>query len=222
MADRSYEQFCGLAAALDLAGERWTLLLVRELMTGSKRYTDLQDNLPGIGTSLLSSRLKRLEQHGIIAKQKLQPPAASVVYRLTDAGEELARALVPLIRWGLRHALVEEPTPAMSVRPEWSLLGITYDTSANTLAGIEATYEFRIGGASAYLRIRDGVARTVSIDEAGSVDAVVTLDPSTVAAVGAGRLSAVDAVANGRIQLEGSDAAIASLVGIFADDSAAS
>src|SRR5919112_1963015 len=109
MTGRSYDQFCGLASSLDLVGERWTLLIVRELMSGPKRYTDLTDGLPGIGTSLLARRLAKLESNGVIERRLLPPPAASTVYELAPAGRELAAALAPLITWGLRHALPEAP-----------------------------------------------------------------------------------------------------------------
>src|SRR5438093_5029966 len=109
MPQRSYGQYCPLAKTLDLVGERWTLLLVRELALGPRRFTDLQTNLPGIGTSMLSSRLKHLEQHGIAERTRLPPPAASAVYELTTHGLGLWRALLPLVRWGTR--LLGERTP---------------------------------------------------------------------------------------------------------------
>ena len=80
MTERSYDQYCGLAGALDLVGERWTLLIVRELMSGPKRYTDLADGLPGIGTSLLAKRLAKLESAGVATRRVLPPPAAATVY----------------------------------------------------------------------------------------------------------------------------------------------
>src|ERR1044071_6967058 len=91
--ERSYNQFCGLAGALDLIGERWTLLIVRELMSGPKRYTDLADGLAGIGTSLLAKRLAKLEGAGVIERRLLPPPAAVTVYELAPAGHELGVAL---------------------------------------------------------------------------------------------------------------------------------
>ena len=86
MAKRNYHQFCAIAHALDIVGERWTLLVVRELLMGPKRFTDLLSNLPGIGTNLLAARLKELEEQGIIERSTLPPPAASSVYVLTELG----------------------------------------------------------------------------------------------------------------------------------------
>ena len=89
---KRYEQYCPMAHALDLVGDRWALLVVRELMHGPKRYTDLVDHLPGIGTNILAARLRDLEGNGIVARRTLPPPAASKVYELTDYGRELRPA----------------------------------------------------------------------------------------------------------------------------------
>src|SRR5690606_41307941 len=103
MAARSYRQFCALAFALDVVGERWTLLIVRELLAGPRRFTDLLDGLPGISPNLLSERLKRLEQQGLLVRRALPPPAASAVYDLTEYGHGLDPALLALGRWGSRR-----------------------------------------------------------------------------------------------------------------------
>src|SRR5689334_7180685 len=97
---RSYKQFCGLAKALDVVGERWTLLLVRDLILGPRRYGDLLNGLPGLTTNLLASRLKEMEATGLIEKRKLPAPASSVVYQLTKPGKELEPAVMALAAWG--------------------------------------------------------------------------------------------------------------------------
>jgi DNA-binding HxlR family transcriptional regulator len=99
---KRYEQYCPMAHALDLVGDRWALLVIRELMHGPKRYTDLVDCLPGIGTNILAGRLRDLEGHGIVARRILPPPAASKVYELTDYGRELKPAMRELALWGAR------------------------------------------------------------------------------------------------------------------------
>src|SRR5437762_7857993 len=101
MTQRSYGQFEGLARALDVVGERWTLLLIRELLLGPRRYTDLLDGLPGIGTNLLARRLRQLEAAGVVRKSRTPPPSPSAVYELTDRGRELEPALLVLARWGM-------------------------------------------------------------------------------------------------------------------------
>src|SRR5262249_46992187 len=100
---RSYRQYCGIARALDVVGERWTLLLVRELLTGPKRFTDLLAALRGIGANLLTTRLKELEGAGLVRRTALPPPVAIMVYELTDAGTELEPALLALAHWGARY-----------------------------------------------------------------------------------------------------------------------
>lgn len=100
MANRTYRQYCFLAQAPDLVGERWTLLVVRELLLGPRRFKDLLQGLPGIGTNLLSARLKELEASGIVRRATLPPPAGSSVYELTDYGQGLWPAVVELTRWG--------------------------------------------------------------------------------------------------------------------------
>lgn len=215
MAERSYNQFCGLSSALDLIGERWTILVVRELMSGPKRYTDLLDALDGIGTSLLAQRLKRLESSSILEKRRLGPPAASTVYQLTATGEELADALTPLMQWGLRHALPPERTPEMSFQPHWALVAFTHPAHPEALQGVDATYEFEVDGRTALLQVRDGRAR---LAPEGSVDAPaakVRLAATTVAALGAGRTTVEEATLAGDLQFEGDLDAVAALALAF-------
>src|SRR5438270_4362488 len=120
MPKRSYGQFEGLANALDAIGERWTLLLVRELLLGPRRYKDLLEGLPGIGTNLLARRLKELQGAGVIEKRTLPAPAGSSVYELTERGRGLEPALVALAGWGL--VAMEEPSRTDVLRPAWAVL----------------------------------------------------------------------------------------------------
>jgi DNA-binding HxlR family transcriptional regulator len=99
---KRYEQYCPMAHALDLVGDRWALLVIRELMHGPKRYTDLVDRLHGIGTNILAARLRDLEDNGVVARRTLPPPAASKVYELTDYGRGLRPAMRELALWGAR------------------------------------------------------------------------------------------------------------------------
>src|SRR5213076_2721880 len=101
-ARRKYGQGCGTAHALDLVGDRWALLVVRELVLGPKRFTDLREGLPGIGPNVLSQRLKELEEAEVVRQRVLPPPAGSSVYELTDWGLELEEVIVQLARWGAR------------------------------------------------------------------------------------------------------------------------
>lgn len=114
-ARRSYSQFCPIARALDVLGERWTLLIVRELMLGPQRYTDLRDNLPGMWSNLLAQRLRDLETEGIVRRRELPPPAARTVYELTERGRALGPALHEIARWGLPY--LDAPTPEQPLQP---------------------------------------------------------------------------------------------------------
>lgn len=216
MAKRTYGQYCGLSGALDLVGERWTLLVVRELMTGPKRYTDLADSLIGIGTSLLADRLKRLERDGIVVRGHLPPPAASTVYRLTEVGQELAQALLPLISWGLRYAVPERPGPDDVIQAHWTLLPFIQEIEPARLEGIDATYRFVVEGRTAFLRLHGGQA-TVLLATDSEPDATVTLSATTVVAIGSGRTTALDALGAGLVTIEGNQEALDGLVSVFAE-----
>jgi DNA-binding HxlR family transcriptional regulator len=137
---KRYDQYCPIAHALDLVGDRWALLVVRELMHGQKRYTDLAASLPGIGTNVLAARLKELEAAGIVAKRTLPPPAASRVYELTGYGQELRPAMRELALWGARS--LGPPTAEDELFPGW--LENALDVVLAPLAP-DGRYEFRVG-----------------------------------------------------------------------------
>jgi DNA-binding HxlR family transcriptional regulator len=116
---RSYGQYCSLAKTLDVIGDRWTLLIVRELMLrGASRYTDLRNGLPGIATNLLAERLRDLEEAGIVAREDAPPPVATALFTLTPRGQALKPALHELGRWGIPY-MVEGPEPGDEFRGQW-------------------------------------------------------------------------------------------------------
>jgi DNA-binding HxlR family transcriptional regulator len=114
---RSYQQFCALARALDVIGDRWTLLIVRELLLRPCRYTDLRDGLPGIATNLLAERLRELEAAGIVRREDPEPPVATTLYRLTDRGEQLRPVIHQILRWGA--PFMTEPAGSDEFRSRW-------------------------------------------------------------------------------------------------------
>jgi DNA-binding HxlR family transcriptional regulator len=155
---KHYEHYCPVAHALDLVGERWALLVVRELMPGPKRYTDLVEHLPGIGTNILASRLRDLEAAGVVEKRTLPPPAASRVYQLTPYGQDLRPALRELALWGARS--LGPPTDADELFPGW------LENALGTLLAPFAPpgrFEFRVGEEVA--AIVDGHAQAGPIDD---------------------------------------------------------
>jgi DNA-binding HxlR family transcriptional regulator len=164
---KRYEQYCPIAHALDLVGERWALLIVRELLQGPKRYTDLAAHLPGIGTNILAARLKDLEACGIVEKRRLPPPAASQVYELTPYGAGLRAAIRELAVWGIRS--LGAPGGDEELYPGW--LEGALDTVFAPVAPA-GTFEFRIGDEVA--SIVDGQARDGPVDDP---DVVLEADP---------------------------------------------
>jgi len=167
---KRYEQYCPVAHALDLVGERWALLVVRELMHGPKRYTDLAEHLPGIGTNILASRLRDLEAGGIVAKRTLPPPAASRVYELTEYGQGLRAAIRELALWGARS--LGPPTVDDELFDGW--LENAVDTVLAPIAP-PGRFEFRVGDEVASLV--DGEAQAGPVDDP---DVVVEGDPDGV------------------------------------------
>ena len=149
---KRYDQYCPVAHALGLVGERWALLIVRELLHGPQRYTDLTASLPKIGTNILSSRLKDLEACGIVAKRRLPPPAASQVYELTEYGEALKPVIRELAIWGIRS--LGPPSLDEAPAPHW--LEHALDTVFAPVAPT-GSFEFRVGDEVASLG--DGEAR---------------------------------------------------------------
>ena len=142
---KRYDQYCPIACSLGLVGERWTLLVVRELMHGPKRYTDLVDGLHGIGTNILAVRLKELEAAGLVERRKLPPPAASTVYELTPTGRELRPVLHELARFGAR---LMGPPPPDALEPGWLMHALELALSPLCQG---STIAFRVGDEEASL-----------------------------------------------------------------------
>jgi DNA-binding HxlR family transcriptional regulator len=154
---KRYDQYCPIACSLGLIGERWTLLVVRELMHGPKRYTDLVDGLHGIGTNILAARLKALEAAGLVERRKLPPPAASNVYELTPTGQGLRPVLHELARFGAR---LMGPPPVDALDPGWLVDALDLALSPISPVGRLA---FQIGDEQASLV--DGLARPGLVDD---------------------------------------------------------
>lgn len=157
---KTYDDYCPIAQALGLVGERWSLLVARELLAGPKRYTDLVEGLPGIGTNILAARLKDLEAAGVIAKRKLPPPAASTVYELTPYGLDLRPVLHELARWGARS--LGPPSPER-LGPGWLRNALEV---ALTAGPQPTSISFRVGDEQASLvggRIVDGVLEDADV-----------------------------------------------------------
>jgi DNA-binding HxlR family transcriptional regulator/putative sterol carrier protein len=200
MARRSYEQYCPAARALDLLGERWTLLVIRELLLGPKRYTDLLNGLSGIGPNVLAERLRHLQDARIVDRKTLPPPAASTVYELTPLGQELRPVLLSLMNWGLH--LLGPPKPGESFNPAWLLQTLEAGADREAALGLHESYEFCIDGTVFHVDVDDGevVARE---GPARNPAVTSTTDYKTFLEIGARLVAPEDALANGALQLEG-------------------
>jgi DNA-binding HxlR family transcriptional regulator/putative sterol carrier protein len=209
---RTYHQYCAVAAGLDLVGERWTLLVVRDLLTGPKRYKDLLAGLPGIGTNLLAARLRELEAHGIVTRRTLPPPAGSTVYELTEVGQGLESVVMALGRWGYRFLGPRRERHYLSANAYMLAIRAMFRPEAAT--GLDKTYELRIGQQVFGVRVADGGC-TTGEGQPAHADAILTLDVSTLGALLHGEIAPEEALASGRARVQGDPEALARFVEVF-------
>jgi DNA-binding HxlR family transcriptional regulator len=215
IAKRTYGDSCGIARALDIVGERWALLVVRELIHGPKRFTDLRAGLSRIGPDMLAARLRELEGAGVVRRATLPPPAASKIYELTDWGAELAPVLMALGRWGSR-APMPAAAPPLGIDAAIVALETTFDAEAG--GWVDAVYEltladqvFTLEVAAGRLEISRGHA-PAGVTPAASL----TTDTATLAAVVWHGHPIERAVSEGTLRIEGDPEAAADFVGLFA------
>ncbi|MFI2378765.1 winged helix-turn-helix transcriptional regulator [Streptomyces sp. NPDC018964] len=193
---RSYDQYCSAARALDVVGDRWTLLIVRELLAGPRRYTDLHADLPGVSTDVLASRLKDMERDGLTTRRRLPPPGAAYVYELTPRGSALLPVLQALGAWGEGELGERRPTDA--VRAHWFALPLLRALEGEGLVEVrldEGRFHLRVGAEDGPV-YGDGPAP-------GEPDALLSLDTATCTAIGRGELTLADAVRAGRVGVTG-------------------
>jgi DNA-binding HxlR family transcriptional regulator len=208
---RTYYDACAAAHALDLIGERWALLVVRELLLGPKRFTDLRAGLPNVSPNVLAQRLRELEAAGVVRRRKLPPPAASRVYELTEWGMELEPVIISLGRWGARSPL--RPRDAgIGVDSIILALRTMFDPSA--AEGIEASYELRLGEDSFRGVVTNGQFKVVR-GSAEALDASIETDPATLAALVFEGRQLAEALRSGDIKIEGSKEAVERFLSLF-------
>jgi DNA-binding HxlR family transcriptional regulator len=196
---RTYGDACGIARALDILGERWALMTVRELLLGPKRFTDLRDGLPHASPNILSMRLRDLEEHGLVRKRKLPPPAASQVYELTQRGLDIAPVLDALGTWGSRLPL---PGPEATMSFDAHILSFRTLFQPSLADGFEARIALHFGDRPFRATVSGGAFEIVA-GELDDPDAVITSDHGTALAVAHGRMSLADAEAAGTLQITG-------------------
>lgn len=202
---RNYGQYCGLASALDVIGERWTLLIIRELLTGPCRYNELQANLPGIGTNLLADRLRFLVETGLIRQRLMSPESKIKMYELTEQGEGLREAVLSVARWGL--GLLQAPAAEDVVRPRWAVLAVEAMVDLGAVVQDEQ-YEFRIDDEVFHIAIEGGRVAVRHGKPDFDPALLVTTDAVTFVEIGAGRLNPLEATLTRRLVMEGDDDAV--------------
>jgi DNA-binding HxlR family transcriptional regulator len=199
---RRYHQYCPVARALDVVGERWTMLIVRELRLGPRRFTDLAAGVPGIGTSVLTARLKQLEQDGLVAKRTLPAPAASVVYELTDDAVGLVAILRSMANWG--NNLLGQPRPDDHIQGHWLVLGLAVTAEpAPTLP--DAAYELRIDDDTLHIQAHSGHLYPFH-GPASDPAATIIMSSQTLTAIASGALEIPSRRADKLIAIDGNPA----------------
>jgi DNA-binding HxlR family transcriptional regulator/putative sterol carrier protein len=198
---RSYGDACGIARALDLVGERWALMIVRELMLSPKRFTDLRSGLPHVSPDILSQRLRELEDGGVLRRRRLPPPYATQVYELTAAGRALEQVLVELGRWGAAYA--EPPTAGMGMSIDAHILSLRTLFDPERAGDLDAEIDLRLGACPFRVAIADGRI-DAGYGESEEPDLTIETDPSTLIAVIHGRRTLDDALEKGELRITGS------------------
>ncbi|HEX7246152.1 MAG TPA: winged helix-turn-helix transcriptional regulator [Solirubrobacterales bacterium] len=209
---RSYQEACRFAYALDLVGERWALLIVRELLLGPKRFTDLRAGLPHASTNILADRLRELEASAIVRRRKLPPPYAATVYELTGWGRELEPIVTRLGAWGARSPV---PPESHEIGPDSIVLALRSLFDPERAGELDTTYGLRIGEETFQVRVTDG---DLDLARGPAPDPTATLafpDAPTMAAVLSGQLPLEDAAISGALEIDGSKQAAKRFLRLF-------
>jgi DNA-binding HxlR family transcriptional regulator/putative sterol carrier protein len=207
---RTYGDGCAIAHGLDLVGERWALLVVRELLLGPKRFTDLKKGLPNASPNVISERLRELERAGIVKREKLPPPASLRVYALTDWGRELDETVIALGRWAARS-----PSPSDApVGLDSIVLALKTLFDPGAAKGLRASYELRLGEDRFRIEVSDDQIE-VTRGEPDQADATIDTDPDTLTAVLWRGRPLADAQRAGDLSIDGDQSAVERLVPLF-------
>ncbi len=211
MKSRVYGQYCGFARALEAVGERWALLIVRDLLIGAKRFTDLLRGLPGIPSNVLTARLKELENAGIVRRRVLPRPARAVVYELTEYGLELEPVVVELGRWGAKN--LGDPRPEETITVDSLITALRSTFHPEAARGFRAGYELRVGEIVLHACVDDG---HVEVAEGALPDADLAIEAGPgIRALMAGEVSPADAIENGTVRVTGDPELLTRFAEIF-------
>jgi DNA-binding HxlR family transcriptional regulator len=207
---RSYDDPCGIARGLDVIGERWALLVVRELLFGPKRFTDLHHGLPTASQNVLSQRLRELEESGVVRRRRLGPPAGAWVYELTGRGRDLEPVLFHLARWGSRGAM----TSANDLSADALMFALRTSLDPEAAEGLRAVYGIRLG-ADRFRAAVDAGRLELTRGDAQDADAVLDTDARTLRDLVFTGRSLTEAVREGAVRLDGDERAVARFVTLF-------
>ncbi len=218
--NRGYGQYCGLARALELLDGRWALLVVRDLLTGPKRFTELQEGLPGIPTNVLTNRLRELEDAGVVQRRAQARPAGGVVYELTDYGRDLEEPVLRLGFWGARR--LGPPGQSDFISTDALALALRGAFHPEKARGPQRRYELRVDGKSLQIAVKRAEA-TVPASSPGEPDVVIEASAGALSELFSGRLDPEMALTSGRLRVDGDHAEAQRLFEMFrfpsADDS---
>ncbi len=210
---RSYAQLCGIATALDLIGDRWTLLVLRDLLLGPLRFGDLAEGLPGIGTNTLAARLKHLEASDVVRRRLLPLPDRGTIYELTEYGRELEPILLALGRWGTK-SMGRLPADVAS-RSRWLVAALLAFHDESQRIASPTTWELRLSDGAFTVRA-EGTSLSVTAGAPGDADLVITARDEHLHRLLTRQLTPAEAVATGAVALDGDASALPRLVELFA------
>jgi DNA-binding HxlR family transcriptional regulator len=212
---RSYGEYCSIAKALDVVGDRWTLLIVRELLIrGGCRYTDLKDGLPGIATNLLSDRIRDLESAGLVWRENAPPPVATTLFHLTEAGAQLLPVLNAIGRWGVRY--MTDPADGDEFRGHWFAFPASFFLHDRDPDGPPVSIELRAADSPAVIEVSAGRIDT-RLGTAAKPDVVLDGEPRIILALFSGALSPPEAAAAG-LEIHGDISALERVLPRRADE----
>ena len=211
MTKRAYGQYCGLARAVEVIAERWALLIIRDLLVGPRRFTDLHRGLPRIPTNILAARLKELEDAGVVRRRIVPRPAGSIVYELTEYGGELEGIVIGLGRWGART--LGDPRADEIITADSMIMALRTTFQPEAARGVRAAFELRMGEFVIHARIDDGTVE-VGKGELPGADLVIEAGPA-LRELMAGEASPADAIENGGIRIQGDPALLTRFAQLF-------
>jgi len=215
MRQREFGQYCGLARTLEVVGERWALLIVRDLLVRPRRYGELHKGLPAIPTNVLASRLKELEAAGVVERRLLPAPERGVAYALTERGRELEDAVVHLARWGARA--LGDPRPGEIATEESMVIALRSTFRPERAAGVSATWEVRGGDVVFHARVHDGTLTAGPGPAPDAPDLTITggAGPPPLRELMAGELTPAAALRSGRLQVTGPRRLLTTFADVF-------